>query len=43
MAAFKAPEPEPMEHFDHYLRRVIAAFESWVNENFKPGEPNADA
>lgn len=38
---FKAPEPVPGEMHDAYLRRVVAAVEDWVNENYPSrGEPD---
>jgi hypothetical protein len=29
---FKAPEPIVGETYDNYFRRLIQAFEDWVNE-----------
>jgi len=41
MAEFKVPEPSDHERFEHYIGRVMAELERWVNENCKPRAPDA--
>lgn len=31
-ASFKAPAEMPAERYDHYFKRLVRAFEDWVNE-----------
>lgn len=39
MEPFKAPDPVPMEPYDAYIRRMIQAFEAWVNERYPSPRP----
>lgn len=41
MGEFKVPAPIEMERFEHYVARVMAELERWVNENCKQQESDA--